>query len=87
MKCQHCGKENTSDAKFCRSCGSMILKTENVDFTCIHYAGEDKKEERIIKNDNTKRGISFWAWLSVILLVFIIIYWLFGIGAFGSIQG
>lgn len=46
-----------------------------------------RAEQRKRKNESTKRMNKLWMWLGVVILVFILLFWIFGIGTQEAIDG
>lgn len=46
-----------------------------------------RAEQRKRKNESTKRMNKLWMWLGVLILVFILLFWIFGIGTQEAVDG
>ena len=46
-----------------------------------------RAEQRKRKNESTRRMNKLWMWLGVVILVFILLFWIFGIGTQEAVDG
>ena len=46
-----------------------------------------RAEQRKRKNESTRRMNKLWMWLGVLILVFILLFWIFGIGTQEAVDG
>lgn len=60
MYCNNCGKQNTEDSKFCKYCGSEIVKVTD------KVVKDKPKEEESPKAENTKPKSSLGGWLALV---------------------
>ena len=44
-------------------------------------------DAKMKKNEGTRRSNKLWLWLGMLILIFILLYWIFGIGTQEAIDG
>lgn len=45
-----------------------------------------RADEKIRKNESTRKINRLWMWLGIIILLFILFWWIFSIGGFEALQ-
>lgn len=45
-----------------------------------------RADEKIRKNESTRKINRLWMWLGIIILLFILFWWIFSIGGFETLQ-
>ncbi|MBD5189940.1 MAG: TMEM208 family protein [Bacteroidales bacterium] len=46
-----------------------------------------RAEQRKRKNESTRKMNKLWMWLGVVILIFILLFWIFGIGTQEAVDG
>ncbi|MDE7413094.1 MAG: hypothetical protein K2N05_04795 [Muribaculaceae bacterium] len=59
----------------------------NIDSNIHEAESMARAEQRKRKNDSTRRMNKLWMWLGVVILIFILLFWIFGIGTAEDIEG
>ncbi|MDE6717572.1 MAG: hypothetical protein K2J70_05185 [Muribaculaceae bacterium] len=46
-----------------------------------------RADAKMKKNEGTRKSNKLWLWLGILILIFILLYWIFGIGTQEAIDG